>query len=98
MPVEPGFLTLLRLRPLRNIYALRSVVVWAGVRVALAFGGVANPALVTELALLPVVAMVVLLDARRRGEDVLLGNLGIPALSIALVAVPIAALVEALVP
>ena len=90
--------TLLHLRPFRNAYVLRSVLIWAGVRVALAFGGVPDPDLGTELALLPVVAGTVLLDARRRGEDLFLGNLGISAWSIALLALPIAALIEALVP
>ncbi len=90
--------TLLQLRPFRNAYVLRSVLIWAGVRVALAFGGVADPGLGTELALLPIVAGTVLLDARRRGEDLFLGNLGIPAWSIALLALTIAALLEALVP
>jgi len=89
---------LLQLPRFLKAYTLRTAVVWIGVRVALAFGGVANPGLVIEIALLPVVATVVLLDARRRGEDVFLGNLGIPAWSIAGVVVPIAALLETLVP
>ena len=90
--------TLLQLRPFRNAYVVRSVLIWAGIRVALAFGGVPNPGLGTELALLPIVAGAVLLDARRRGEDLFLANLGVSAWSITLLALPIAALLEAFVP
>lgn len=90
--------TLLQLRPFRNAYVLRSVLIWVGLRVALAFGEVADPGLGTELALLALVVGTVLLDARRRGEDLFLGNLGIPAWSIGLAALPVAALLELLVP
>jgi hypothetical protein len=91
-------MTLVQLRPLRRAYTLRSVIMWLGVRVALAFGSVTDPELATEVCLLPIVALAVVLDARRRGEDIFLGNLGIPAWSIALVALPIATLLELLVP
>jgi len=90
--------TLLRLRRFRNAYGLRAAAVWAGLRVALAFGGVVNPALGVEVAMLPIVAVAVLLDARRRSEDLFLGNLGVPARSIVFVVIPVAALLEALVP
>lgn len=90
--------TLVQLRPFRNAYVLRSVLVWAGLRVVLAFGGAADPGLATELALLAVVAGTVVLDARRRGEDLFLGNLGIPTWSIGLAALPVTALLELLVP
>jgi hypothetical protein len=54
--VEGEEVTLLHLPAFRNAYFVRSVLMWAGVRVALAFGGVIDPGLGTELALLPVVS------------------------------------------
>jgi hypothetical protein len=89
---------LLSLPPLRNAFLLRAILVWVAVRVALAFGGAGDPELGTELLVVFLVPGIVLLDARRRAEDILLGNLGIPSWAIAQVALPLVALLEALVP
>jgi hypothetical protein len=86
------------LRAFRNAYLLRSILVWMGTRVALAFGGVLDPGLVVEASLVGILPAVVLFDARRRDEDLFLGNLGIPAWSVAAVAAPMVALLEVLVP
>ena len=86
------------LRAIRNAFVLRTILVWAAMRLALSFGGVADPELVTELLLVPLVAGAVVLDARRRQEDILLGNLGIPGRSLAVLALAVAAVLEALVP
>jgi hypothetical protein len=90
--------TLLSLRPIRNAFLLRTLLIWCAVRLALASGGVGNPELGTELLVAAVVSGLVLLDARRRAEDVLLGNLGISAWSVVLLALPAAILLEVLVP
>ncbi|NIS36581.1 MAG: hypothetical protein GWN07_37415, partial [Actinobacteria bacterium] len=57
-----------------------------------------DPGAPTEIATLGVVALAVQADARRRSEDLFLGNLGIPTWAIAACAVPMAALAELLVP
>jgi len=89
---------LLSLGSLRNALLRRTLLVWAALRVALAFGGAADPRLVTELLVIALVPGVVLLDACRRGEDLLLGNLGIPRWTIVQVSMPVVALLEILVP
>jgi hypothetical protein len=89
---------LLRLPRIRNAFVLRTILVWAALRLALAYGGVLDPELGTELVLVPLVAGTVVLDARRRREDILLGNLGIPSRSIAVLAMPVVAVLEALIP
>jgi len=87
-----------RLSAFRNAYLLRGLGVWVGVRVAVAYGGVTDPGLATEIAILGLVALTVWLDARRRSEDLFLGNLGVPSWTIAALAVPAAAIAELLVP
>jgi hypothetical protein len=52
----------------------------------------------TEVMLLAVVGAAVLLDARRRREDLFLGNLGVPVRAVALCAIPLALLAELIVP
>jgi hypothetical protein len=89
---------LLRIPAFRNAYSMRGLLVWIAARLALGAGGVANPNPVEEALLLAVVAATVLLDARRRGEDLFLGNLGVSTGMIALFALPLATLVELLVP
>jgi len=54
--------------------------------------------MVAEIALLGVVGFAVWVDARRRAEDVFLGNLGVPAWAIATLAIPVALLAELVVP
>lgn len=93
-----SLLALARLRPFRNAYLRRGVVVWLVTRLALAWVRIPDPGVPVEIALLGVVALVVWLDARRRSEDLFLANLGIPGWAIALFAVPLATLAELLVP
>lgn len=89
---------LARLRPFRNAYLRRGVAVWALARLALAWAELPDPGVPAELALLGVVALAVQADARRRSEDLFLANLGIPGWAIAVLAVPLAAVAELLVP
>lgn len=91
-------MTLGQLRPFRNAYLRRGLAVWLGVRLALAWGEILNPGVTAEVALLAVVGVAVWMDARRRAEDVFLGNLGIPGWTIAALAVPAALLAEIVVP
>lgn len=89
---------LARLGPFRNAYLRRGIAVWLLARLALAWAEVYDPDVFTEVALLGVVALAVLLDARRRAEDLFLGNLGIPAWAVAVFAIPLALLAELFVP
>lgn len=99
MPRTPGHLVLLaRLKPFRNAYLLRGLALWILVRLALAWARVYDPGAPTEAALLGVVALTAWVDARRRSEDVFLGNLGIPTWTIGAMALPLAVLAELLVP
>jgi hypothetical protein len=91
-------LTLLRLAPFRNAYLLRGIVLWVGVRMALALSGASDPGVAAELTTLGLVAIAVVLDARRRSEDLFLGNLGVPTWAIAVMALPAAVVLECLVP
>lgn len=97
MPLQQ-LIALGRLRPFRNAYLLRGAAVWMGARIALAWGEIVNPGLPTESLILGVVGLAVWMDARRRAEDVFLGNLGIPSWTIAALAVPMALLAEVIVP
>ena len=65
---------------------------------ALAWAEILDPGMVAEIALLGVVGLAVWVDARRRAEDVFLGNLGIPGWAIATLAIPVALLAELVVP
>lgn len=56
--------------------------VWAAVRLGAAVLGIVNPGRVQVALILGVVGWVVWMDARRREEDLFLGNLGIPAAAI----------------
>ena len=87
-----------RLRPFRNAYLGRGVAVWVFVRLALAWGKAPNPGVPTEIALLGVVGLAVWADARRRSEDLFLGNLGIPSWTIVVLAIPLAFILELVVP
>ncbi len=71
---------------------------WIVARLGLAWASVPNPGAPAEIALLGVVALTVWGDARRRSEDVFLGNLGVPTWTIGAMALPLATLVELLVP
>ena len=87
-------LSLLRLTAFRNRYLLRGLLVWGGLRLGLAAGGAADPILLVEILLLLAVAATVLWDARRRQEDLFLGNLAIPAIAIGVCALPLAIIAE----
>ena len=86
------------LGPFRNALLRRGFVVWLYGRLAMAWAGILDPGLAVEVTLLPVVGVAVWLDARRRAEDVFLGNLGIPGWAIAVYGIPLALVAEALVP
>jgi hypothetical protein len=89
---------LLRLTAFRNAYLARGLLVWIAIRLALGYGGVGDPNVVQEVLLLAAVGAAVVLDARRRREDLFLGNLGVPAGVIALCALPLAIVAELLMP
>ena len=89
---------LFRIPAFRNAYLIRGLIVWIGLRLALAWGSITDPNVVEEMLVLGVVSVAVVLDARRRSEDLFLGNLGIPAVAIAVCALPLAALAELILP
>jgi len=91
-------LTLLRIAPFRNAFLFRGVFVWLTVRMAAGIAEVADPNVLQEVWILAIVGVGVLLDARRRGEDLFLGNLGVPPVTIALLGVPGALVLELLFP
>lgn len=93
-----GLVLLARLKPFRNAYLRRGLAVWMVARLALAWAEVPDPGVPTEVALLGVVSLAVWVDARRRSEDVFLGNLGIPGRAIGVLAGLMALLAELLVP
>lgn len=91
-------LLLARLGPLRNALLLRGLGVWMFARLSAAFLQIPDPSLLQELLILGAVAAAVLLDARRRSEDLFLGNLGIPPTAIVAWSLPLALIAELLVP
>jgi len=88
---------LFRLASLRNAYLFRGVAVWVGFRLVAAFFGISHPNAIEKGLILGTVALAVVLDARRREEDVFLGNLGIRTRWIAAVALVIPVALELLV-
>jgi len=89
---------LFHLRRFRNAYVIRGGLVWVAVRLTAAFARIPSPNMIQEAFILGVVVAAVLLDARRRNEDLFLGNLGIPPGAIVLHALPLALLLEMVVP
>lgn len=89
---------LFHLRAFRNAYVIRGGLVWIAVRLAAAFAEISTPSVLEEIFILAVVGVVVVIDARRRGEDLFLGNLGIPVIAIFGYALPLALLFEVVVP
>ena len=89
---------LFHLHRFRNAYVIRGALVWAGVRLAATVMGVLSPNVLEEAFILAVVSVAVLLDARRRDEDVFLGNLGISPGVIAFYSLPLALVLEVVVP
>src|SRR4051812_1729399 len=57
---------LFRIPAFRNAYLIRGLIVWGGLRLALAWGSVTNPNAALEMLVLATVGLAVLLDARRR--------------------------------
>lgn len=82
------------LAPFRNAYILRGLVVWGGLRFAFLVFEIVTLGALVKLGILAVVGTTVYLDARRRGEDMFLGNLGVAGVWIAAVSIPIPALLE----
>lgn len=103
--VLSGLATLLRLPAFRRALAIRGLAVWILLRVVhvsvvrSTFGreasGGAELYLVEELVLLGLVGLAVHLDARRRGEDLFLANLGIPAAAVVAAALILPAILAA---
>lgn len=91
-------LQIFRLAPFRNAYLRRGLIVWGGLRLVLVAGRVPQLDVFIGILLLLAVAAVVGLDAQRRGEDLFLGNLGIPRRAIWLAALPLALIGEILLP
>jgi hypothetical protein len=87
-------LRIFRLGRMRNAYMVRGLAVWLGLRAAGVAFGVIHLALPATLFVLAVVAAATYLDARRREEDVVLGNLGIPGAGIVLASLPLPLLLE----
>jgi len=87
-------LRIFRLGRMRNACMIRGLAVWLGLRAAGLVFGVIHLALPGTLFVLAVVAAATYLDARRREEDVVLGNLGIPGAGIALASLPLPLLLE----
>ena len=97
--------TLIRLAPFRRAYLIRGVLVWAGLRAGMASVAVADPTMavldpsvVVEVLLVVLVGSIVVLDARRRSEDLFLGNLGVPLRAIGMLGLTPAELLELLIP
>lgn len=94
----PAALGILRLPVFCRALVFRGAVLWVGVRLASAFAGLGDPNPAQEVLIVAVVAWAAVWDAGRRGEDLFLANLGIPASGIALAAGFGAACFEVLVP
>ncbi len=97
MRAPPSF-TIVRLPAFCRALVFRGVAFWVGVRLAAAFVEIGDPNPAQEVLIVGVVVWVAVWDARRRGEDLFLANLGVPASGIALAAAFGAACFEALVP
>jgi lipopolysaccharide export system ATP-binding protein len=87
-----------RLPRLRNAYLRRGILVWWAIRFTAAFTGMVFLNTRATLGLLVMVAVGVVLYTRRRWEDILLGNLGIPLREAVAWALPLPMAAEALIP
>jgi hypothetical protein len=87
-------LRLLRLRRFRSLFLLRGLTVWAAIRLAAAFLQITHPGLLGAAWILAMVGLAAYLDARRRGEDLFLANLGVPGWAPAAMALPLPILLE----
>ncbi len=89
-------LRILGLPAFRNALLVRGLLLWVAIRLGAAFLGIVRPNVPQLLLVLGAVGAAVLLDARRREEDLFLGNLGIPAGAIVATALPLPLLIESL--
>jgi hypothetical protein len=89
---------LFRLAGFRNAYIVRGGLVWVAVRLAAGFVGIVTPNVPQRAFILVVVGAAVMIDARRRNEDLFLGNLGIPLTAILGYALILPLLFEAVAP
>jgi hypothetical protein len=87
-------LRIFRLPRFRTVYLFRGLATWVGVRLLVAAGGLPRLSALEAGVVLALVVGLVVFDARRRAEDVFLGNLGIPRRGIALAALPLPLLLE----
>ena len=87
-----------RLGGFRTALLLRGAAAWTIVRMALAFGKVGDPSLLMEVGIVALAGWLVVLDARRRDEDLFLANLGVSRWPIAVVGALGALPLELLVP
>jgi hypothetical protein len=76
---------LLRTKPFARALLLRGAAAWWAVRALAAFGGIWELNLLQAAFVTACAGLLVLFDACRRGEDLFLGNVGVPL--VALVAV-----------
>lgn len=88
---------LLVMGPFRNAYLFRGAAMWVGIRGAFLVFRIVTIGLLVKLGVLVVIGLVVYVDARRRDEDLFLGNLGVSRYWIAAAALPIPAVLEFLV-
>ena len=79
---ETVVIRLLRTKPFSRALLLRGVAAWWAVRALAAFGGMLELNLLQAAFVTACAGLLVLLDARWRGEDLFLGNLGIPLLAL----------------
>jgi hypothetical protein len=89
-----SFLRLIRLSRFRNAYLFRGFAVWGGLRLFLAFLELPHPGTLERIVTVSLAGIAVFLDARRRDEDVFLGNLGISGVAIAFMAIPVPVALE----
>lgn len=82
------------LGPFRNAYLFRGTMVWAGIRLAFYVFEIVTLGVMLKVGILVTVGTVVYFDAKRRNEDLFLGNLGISGGWIAVAALPFPFLLE----
>ena len=85
-------------RPFRNAYLLRGVLAWWVLRFAAAYAGIGMGQLLPALFMVSMSGAIVWIDARRRNEDLFLGNLGIPTSAIWILGLAPAVVLEGSIP